>query len=111
MSDRMILRQGDVMLVSVASLPAGATRTTKPGERVVLAWGERTGHCHEVLADSEAVDAFLSELAGVRYLTAPATSTRVVHEEHGTIPIPEGIFQVVAPFEWADSLEPRQVLD
>ena len=110
MADRPMVRQGDVLLRPVASLPAGAVRLPRDNGRLILAHGEVTGHCHEVLTDADAVDAFLAELAGVRYLTAPP-STRVVHEEHATIPIPEGVFEVIAPFEWSDSLEPRQVLD
>ncbi len=48
-------RQGDVLLTPVASLPEGCTKVanTDPQKRVVLAYGEVTGHAHAIYAGTE----------------------------------------------------------
>lgn len=42
------LRQGDVQLQQVNSLPAGCTEVAPEGNRIVLAHGEVTGHAHAI---------------------------------------------------------------
>ena len=106
---RPMVRQGDVLLIPVATLPAGAAQKPRDQGRVVLAYGEVTGHAHVVQSDAEAVEAFLADHNGQTFLSAPAGS-RVVHEEHDAIPL-EGVYRVVRQREWTDDDEPRQVAD
>ncbi len=40
-------RQGDVLLMKVSALPKGAAKKA-PDRRVVLAWGETSGHAHAI---------------------------------------------------------------
>ena len=48
---RRAYRQGDVLLVPCAGIPADACEEAPEGGRVILAHGERTGHCHAMAAD------------------------------------------------------------
>lgn len=104
------VRQGDVLLQRVRTLPKGATPQARDNGRLVLAYGEVTGHAHVVETDAHVVEAFLATLDNRTYLSVPATA-RVVHEEHGTIPIPAGVWEVVHPYQWTDADEPIQVQD
>src|SRR3990167_910501 len=49
------LRQGDVYLAVVDELPKGATKVVLPKGRIVLAYGEVTGHAHAIYEDIEQV--------------------------------------------------------
>ena len=50
-----IYRQGDVLLVAINSIPANArTEVARDNGRIVLAYGEVTGHAHAI-HDTEAV--------------------------------------------------------
>lgn len=52
----MMFRHGDVLLVQVPALPAGATKADKQGDGrtgVVLAYGEVTGHAHRIESKQE----------------------------------------------------------
>lgn len=89
-------RQGDVFLVAVEAVPAGATKVRRQGRRVVLALGEATGHAHAI-ADPGAE---LLAAGPDRYLrvTAPVV---LGHEEHAAIAIPIGTYRVVIQREYA----------
>lgn len=84
-------RQGDVMLIfSGKSLPKGANLITKPEDtRVVLALGEVTGHAHQL--STKYASAYESE--GKTFVQAKKGAT-LNHEEHGTIPVVEGVWEV-----------------
>ena len=41
-------RQGDVLIVPVRSMPGGMARRERDGGRIVLAYGEVTGHAHAI---------------------------------------------------------------
>ena len=120
MFPRYQVRQGDVLLVPIATLPPNLTPVPEDRGRVVLAYGEVTGHAHAFAGG-----------AGVQLLTSPAPVTirestepvmrflqvdrlsHLVHEEHGTVTIGDdnvGAFAVITPREytpWGD----RAVLD
>ncbi len=61
----MMLRQGDVLLSAVKAIPAGAKPVPRDAGRVVLAYGEVTGHAHAVM---EAECELLEETADDRFL-------------------------------------------
>lgn len=123
------IRQGDVLLKPVASLPAGLTTVPLDKGRIVLAYGEVTGHAHAIsdhgqvtrgigpAAAAEIVDATIARIKarlwqgqnGERYLevTEPVSLT---HEEHTAHTIPPGIYQVPAQVEYTPA-ELRRVAD
>jgi hypothetical protein len=90
-----IYRQGDVLLRK--SRKGKDLKPLAPVQgRVILAYGEVTGHCH-------ALDAALAELFedkdGRLYLRAEAGAT-LTHEEHAAIALPPGWYEVVRQREY-----------
>jgi hypothetical protein len=84
-------RQGDVMLRAVARIPEDATAHVRKadGARVVLAYGEVTGHAHAL--DAETVVAYgPSDDAFWLDVTQPGRAI-VTHEEHAAIAIPANV--------------------
>lgn len=82
-----LYRHGDVMVGSVDALPEHAHK--RP--HLVLAYGEITGHSHRI-EDSKTAETF--EVGGQLYLKVIAPVARLIHEEHATIELPEGIYRV-----------------
>lgn len=95
---RQIFRQGDVLLLPTDTQPtAKAQRVTDQG-RVILAYGEVTGHCHEVLptvSDADPVPAMelFQEPDGTRLLMIKR-DVLVRHEEHGPVALAPGGYEV-----------------
>jgi len=104
--NRPIFRQGDVLLVAVEEAPEGERRKAERG-RLVLAYGEVTGHHHSVAAqDAELIDAG-AEGVFLRIMTA----TPLEHQEHGAITLAPGDYRVTRQREYAPGALPRQVAD
>lgn len=85
-------RQGDVFIVAVSVLPGGLKPVKRDNGRVILAYGEVTGHAHAL--EDAWVDLLETE-TNERYLTVNAHEAALVHEEHATITIPPGNYRVV----------------
>lgn len=89
-----MFRQGDVLLVPVEAKEKVTVRGRRPeepdGGRVVLAYGEVTGHAHAL----PATDAALFLLGGERLLRVKRP-TALRHEEHGEIPLRPGLYRVL----------------
>lgn len=103
------LRQGDVLLRAVDSIPAGAKPVARDNGRVILAYGEVTGHAHQI-ADPDAVGAVLLTVAESATFLRLAKKAQLVHEEHGPIDLAPGTYAVYRQVEhtaWGE----RRVLD
>lgn len=100
----MLVRQGDVMLLQVENVPNDAVKVDV-GERIVLAYGEVTGHHHSLL--SKGVD--LMEASGARYLIVGET-TEVTHQEHNPVTIVPGIWRVAIQTHYTN-VGNRRVMD
>ncbi len=89
-------RQGDVLLIQIEGLPEDA-RETKPDEehRIVLAYGEVTGHAHAV----STAQADLYEAGQDRFLKIQSGAS-LVHEEHSTIMLDPGTYKIVRQREY-----------
>lgn len=97
-------RQGDVLLIPIDSteLPAHPARLDRDGGgRLILAGGEASGHAHaivtpvaELLVDPDNLD---------RHFLVLASEARLTHEEHASIPLPAGTYQVVRQREYVPS--------
>ena len=87
-------RQGDVFIVAVNSVPDNLERETGP---IILANGEQTGHAHRVKHRRARM---FKSADGVRYLRLPAPAT-VDHEEHDTIELPAGDYQIIRQREYS----------
>lgn len=102
-------RQGDVMIRAIAEVPAAAKDVT-PKDRIVLAYGEVTGHAHAI-APSEAREFSMADAAGaVRRFLSVVKEAVVRHEEHAPIPLPPGAYEIVIQREYSPS-EIRTVAD
>ena len=130
------IRQGDVMLIPVAALPAGCKHIEpEGGRRFVLAHGEVTGHAHaiyEFTPDEQAEQqlAKAAEIAGAAlerartrrtaqmwaspdgewYLEIRQPST-MRHEEHSAPAIPPGIYHAPVQVEAGPDNMARIVAD
>lgn len=103
---RQVIRQGDVCLIQVASLPAWAVESAHDGKRIVLAYGEVTGHAHAIYDTTKArlwdagVERFLQVLAPVS----------LAHEEHTHVTLQPGIYHLPQQVEYTPA-ELKRVTD
>lgn len=116
------IRQGDVLLVPVAALPTGCTEVPMDRGRIVLAYGEVTGHAHAIadhraqrameIADAAIARAkarLLVSPTGERYLEVTESVT-LSHEEHTAHVIPVGVYLLPTQVEYTPG-ELRRVAD
>lgn len=94
-----IYRQGDVLIRRVASIPTGAKPKARDNGRVILAYGEATNHAHQIAAPDE-VGAVLLTVAESATFLRLTKKAQLVHEEHATIDLPAGTYEVVRQREW-----------
>jgi hypothetical protein len=108
-------RQGDVLIMQADKVKPGAEVPRDKG-RVVLAYGEVTGHAHAIKTPAAklyelatpAADAAALAL-GERILRS-RTGMRLQHEEHDEIKLPAGSFLVRHQREYSPTAL-RQVID
>lgn len=83
-------RQGDVLLIEVDTIPGEALAHPRPADagRVVLAYGEVTGHAHTL--DADAVTAY-GPSDDAFWVRVDRPGAVVIHEEHAPIVIPERV--------------------
>lgn len=93
---RKLYRQGDVLLVAVGKLPQGAKAVAAKG-RIILAYGEATGHHHSVAADCS--QEWLDD-AGVTWLEVKQ-AVELLHQEHAPVPLPVGVYRKVQQREYS----------
>ena len=72
-----IYRQGDVLIMRVPSIPADATPSKRDKGRIILAYGEITGHSHAI-EDTKAK----GWLSGETLYLDLEKKTKVWHEDH-----------------------------
>ena len=102
-----LIRQGDVGLIAVDEIPADAIEQKREGGRVVLAYGEATGHAH-AFADRGVTALKAANSDVFLRVVKPAT---LRHEEHTHIAVPPGLYRVLRQREWSDAEEPIAVAD
>lgn len=104
-------RQGDVLVQLIPDRPRVGRELAEDG-RIILAHGEVTGHCHEIV-DETATQLppaqFFEEPDGTRVLFVERPCT-LVHQEHGTIALAPGCYRVVRQREYSPEAI-RQVAD
>jgi hypothetical protein len=97
MENRKPIRQGDVSLVPISAIPAGAVEVKTEEKRVVLAYGEVTGHAHAIYEDIDKVKVWA--VGKVKYLEVMAT-VMLRHEEHTHAEIAPGIYKLPVQVEY-----------
>lgn len=133
----MQFRQGDIMLVKIEKPDNSEFVGAKTGE-VVLALGEVTGHKHRFTDDSGVIGMITKETAAnsfskedgvdisgssidkkwigeptdISRVVVPSQGADLVHEEHDTIKVPAGTYEVRRQQEFvAPDNQPRFVAD
>lgn len=99
-------RQGDVLVESVETIPEDAVQESSTGDRVILAYGEATGHHHAV----PLAHAAMLVLGAEKFLRVNER-TQLRHEEHGPIWLLPADHVVVIQREYDPSLMSRTVVD
>lgn len=101
-------RQGDVLFRKIAQLPAGNLKHRKSGH---VLEGEATGHIHRIADADLDVAKVLEAGEGQLYLSVSAEGgISIVHEDHKTIALPPGDYEVVRQREYSPE-EIRNVAD
>lgn len=102
MSSEFVIRQGDVLVRRVKSIPASAKPKARDNGRVILAYGEVTGHAHQVMVADRipaADDAVLLTVAESATFLRLAKKAQLVHEEHAAIDLAPGTYEVIRQVE------------
>lgn len=92
-------RQGDVLIVPVRSIPREVEPVARDAGRVVLAYGEVTGHAHAI-SDKRAALFRDPKLMAV-FMSVSGEAVALEHDEHETINIPPGNYQIVRQREYS----------
>jgi len=95
-----VIRQGDVLLVRVKAIPKDAIEQPLTGSKVILAYGEVTGHHHrfEFVDRQDGVKLYKTD-GGARYLHVPAPA-ELLHEEHSTARVGAGDYLLPQQVEY-----------
>lgn len=99
------IRHGDVFLRGVDGIPSRAQRS-RLSEPSVLAYGEVTGHKHEVL--DTPVERY--EHNGRAYMLL-AQAGILTHEEHGQIQLSPGAYEIIIERDYDPTEYSRKVVD
>lgn len=96
-----MVRQGDVLIERIGAVPKNAVARARDNGRIILAYGEVTGHAHAIddsLTDQRA--AIYDDPSGNGFILSVESLTGVVHEEHGRIDLPVGTYRVTRQREY-----------
>ena len=108
----VLYRQGDVLFRKISKLPDGERRQRKDA---TVAYGEVTGHSHALAVEDRQVAEVL-EIGDGLYVHVSEAGIRIeggatfVHEEHGSVTLPPGNYEVTIQREYSPS-EIRNVTD
>lgn len=83
----VLYRHGDVLIRRVANLPTAAQKR----EGATLAEGELTGHSHRI-QQTNAVQLWAQ--GSNLFLEVKEPSATLIHEEHRSIELPQGVYHV-----------------
>lgn len=98
-----VFRQGDVLVKRTRKTPSPTAKVVTDKGRTILAYGEVTGHCHEVFTPG--VDNVpgqqLFEESDVTRLLVLKRDGELRHDEHGTISLGAGTYEVIRQREYS----------
>lgn len=106
-----IIRQGDVLIQKTRKRPSASAKVVADHGRVILAYGEVTGHAHEVVTaappvpgrrtrDDVPAQQLFEEPDGTRLLVVRGPAM-LRHEEHAPLVIPTGTYEVIRQREYS----------
>jgi hypothetical protein len=103
-----VARQGDVLIISVKSIPKNLEPVARESGCVVLAHGEATGHMHSIKNKNAAL--FRDPKLASIFMVVSGDAVALEHDEHDTINIPPGSYEVRRQVEYTPQ-EIRRVAD
>ena len=110
MSNYRPIRNGDVLLVRVDSVPKNTKPVARDAGRVILAYGEKTGHAHAIV--DENVEMVSTEDANELYLMVYGDEVATLtHDEHAPLTIDPGSYRIVYQREFVAPEIERRVTD
>ena len=95
----MIVRHGDVLLKKISEIPNKEAMKVKADN--ILEYGEVSGHSHQLTGDARAITVYSdpNTQQTADYVEIDATQlvnpVELVHEEHNTIQLDPGLYEVV----------------
>lgn len=96
----MQVRQGDVLLVPVAEIPAEAKPVPSVDQQVILAYGEATGHHHSIASGATLFRPDDIPAGGPGgFVEIGAAGAVLTHQEHSAIALPPGLYQQAVQVE------------
>ena len=95
-------RQGDILLKKIETIPKGA----RPSKSDVILKGEATGHAHKIVNGT----IFTGYRTGEMYVEADVGAA-LIHEEHNTIELEAGLYEVIRQREYDPKSQSRFVED
>lgn len=109
-----LYRQGDILIRRIDRIPLrGRAVADGAARRLVLAHGEATGHAHVIEARPDEARIRKGVVDGGQertFLEVLAPSVRLAHDEHATVDLPRGDYEVVRQREYTPEA-PRRVAD
>lgn len=105
-----LYRQGDVLIMRVDGVPDGAKEEPRDGD-LILQHGEVTGHAHRISSRHATMYRSEEDRRFMKVGGAPAAPVELKHEEHATVTIPRGVYEVTIHAEYVPGAVPRQVAD
>lgn len=105
----VVFRQGDVLIRSVPKPPESLQDIPRDAGRIVLAYGEVTGHSHAIASDQARF--LINEQTQQRYVEVKAEYVALNHEEHSEIQLPSGFWEVTIQREYDPTTMSRAVVD
>lgn len=101
-------RQGDLLFIRLGK----ARRAAEHPDGAVLARGEATGHAHAIAPEDLAgCEVFVDDRGRLVVNVAPGAGVSVRHEEHGTVTLDPGIWEVRRQREYDAEREWRRIAD
>ena len=110
MTNRKPIRQGDVLLVPVNTAPKNTKPVPSDAGRVILAYGEVTGHCHAIV-DEHAEMVSVEDAQELYLMVYGNDSATLTHDEHAALTIAPGTYRVVLQREYVAPDIERRVTD
>ena len=89
-------RQGDVLIVRVDGIPSNMKKLN-PKHPVTLAFGEVTGHSHQIHKGATAFAAEVKDdnvVSLAEYIEVEEQLAALTHQEHDTINLPAGTYKI-----------------
>lgn len=105
MKQKMKFRQGDVLFIERGQMPKGDLKKRENG---TVAYGEVTGHSHRLAPQNMATaevfecgDGLVVLVSEEGISLAGDAGASFIHEEHGTINLPPGNYDVIIQKEYS----------